>query len=50
MAPTTSRTTYDYVVIGGGVSSLGLIAELVEYRKGKSILVVDQHKQLKRRL
>ena len=38
--------TYDYVVIGGGVSSLGIIAELIEYRKGKSILVVDQHTQL----
>ena len=42
----TKQATYDYVIIGGGVSSLGLIAELVDYRKGKSILVVDQHKQL----
>ena len=46
MAPTTKRTEYDYVVIGGGVSSLGLIVELCEYRKGKTILVVDQHAQL----
>ena len=42
----TKQATYDYVIIGGGVSSLGVIAELVDYRKGKSILVVDQHKQL----
>lgn len=28
------------------MSSFGLIAELTEYRAGKSILVVDQHKQL----
>ena len=34
----TKQATYDYVIIGGGVSSLGVIAELVDYRKGKSIL------------
>ena len=46
MPRSCKQAEYDYVIIGGGVSSLGLIAELVEYRPGKSILVVDQHTQL----
>ena len=46
MPRSCQKTEYDYVVIGGGVSALGLIAELVEYRPGKSILVVDQHTAL----
>ena len=41
MPRSCKKAVYDYVVIGGGVSSLGLIAELVEYRPGASILVVE---------
>ena len=37
---------YDYVVVGGGMTGVGIVAELLDYRPDASILVMDKLDQL----
>ena len=37
---------YDYVVVGGGMTGCGIVAELLEFRPNASILIMDKQHQL----
>ena len=36
----------DYVIIGGGMTGVGIAAELLDYRKSKSIIILDRLEKL----
>ena len=38
--------TYDYVIVGGGMTACGIVAELLDFRPDSNILILDNQKQL----
>ena len=37
---------YDYVIVGGGMTGCGIVAELLDFRPDASILIIDKQERL----
>jgi len=46
MAVKKSRFEADYIIIGGGMTGTGICAELLDYRKSKTIIILDRLEKL----
>ena len=45
-AKTVNAFEADYVILGGGMTGTGIAAELLDYRKSKSIIILDRLEKL----